>query len=46
MTISPERSLILICLEISSAASRLVFKAVRMKKRQFGDSSSPMENLI
>ena len=28
MTISPERSLILSCLDISSAASRLVFKAV------------------
>ena len=28
ITISPERSLILICLEISSAASKLVFRAV------------------
>ena len=28
ITIRPERSLILICLDISSAASRLVFKAV------------------
>ena len=28
ITINPERSLILICLDISSAASRLVFKAV------------------
>ena len=28
ITINPERSLILICLEISSAASKLVFKAV------------------
>ena len=28
MTINPDRSLILICLEISSAASILVFKAV------------------
>jgi len=28
ITINPERSLILICLEISSAASILVFKAV------------------
>ena len=27
-------------------AGRYSFKAVRMKKRQFGDSSSPMENLI
>ena len=28
ITIRPERSLILICLDISSAASRFVFKAV------------------